>query len=54
MGSTTGSMPSEGQRVNLIEATDSGYYVALDGKKNVVYIPKSSVQRIEFTTQTEK
>jgi hypothetical protein len=54
MGSTTGSMPSEGERVNLIEATDSGYYVTLDGKKNVVYIPKSSVLRIEFTTQTEK
>jgi hypothetical protein len=54
MSSTTGSTPSEGQRVNLIEATDSGYYVTLDGKKNVVYIPRSSVQRIEFTTQTEK
>jgi hypothetical protein len=54
LANATGSTPSEGQRINLIEATDSGYYITLEGKKNVVYIPRSSVLRIEFTTQVEK
>jgi hypothetical protein len=50
----TGLTPNEELRGNLIEATDSGYYLTLDGKRNVTYFPKSSVQRIEFTTQIEK
>jgi hypothetical protein len=52
MASTRESAPTEELRVNLIEATDSGYYVMLDPQTNVTYIPKASVQAIEFTTQT--
>ena len=51
VASSSGSKGGEELLVDLVEATDSGYYVILAGQKNVVYFPKASAQLIEFTTQ---
>lgn len=52
--STPGSALGVVLQVDLIEATDAGYYVRPNGQRNVVFLPKSSVQAIEFTTEIGK
>lgn len=46
--------PSEELKVDLVESTDSGYYGFPSGQRNVMFIPKSTVQAIEFPSLTRR
>lgn len=42
--------PGERLQVDMVEATDSGFYFQLSGQKNVTYLPKASIDSIDFTS----
>jgi hypothetical protein len=42
--------PGEKLQVDMLEATDSGFYFQLSGQKTVTYLPKASIDAIDFTS----
>ncbi len=42
--------PGEKLQVYMLEATDSGFYFQLSGQKTVTFLPKASIDAIDFTS----